>query len=299
MLQKKILVTGGSGFIGTHLAQRLLETGHEVIAFDLVESKIVHPFFRTLQGDIRNAETLDNVLNESVDAVFHFAAIVSVMECENAPYSSFETNFLGTQVVLNRLLELKPKKTIPIFFASSAAVYGDLCGPNHQLNECEHLPAPLSFYALHKYASEQSIRLYCRTHGLAGLCFRFFNVFGPGQKMDSPYSGVIAIFQKALESNSEVILYNHGNNTRDFIHVSDVARACSFALNLELDQLDGSCVNICTGKATRIEDILISMANDMKRTPRAQRQAPRQGDIEHSCGDPSKASHLLGFTSHL
>lgn len=297
MLKNNLLITGGSGFIGTHLCRTLLDAGHSITILDLVPTALSHPNLKYIQGDIRNPDDLKKTINTDTDAVYHFAAIVSVPECEHKPEKSFETNLRGTQNILNRLVELKPHKTIPLFFASSAAVYGDLCKPGHKLNETENLPKPLSFYGLHKYASEQSIRLYCETQGLRGLSFRFFNVYGPGQKADSPYSGVITIFQRAFETGSEVKLFNNGENSRDFIHVTEIARACSLALNVSPEKLDGSPINLCTGESVLIKDVFQKMSDALGKKIPFQNLPAREGDIQFSCGDASKAKTLLGFST--
>lgn len=294
--KKKILITGGSGFIGTHLARALLNSGHEVIILDLVRSQLEpQPNLTTIIGDIRNTEDLDRVITPAIDVVFHFAAIVSVPLCENNPQESFETNVIGTQNILKRLHTLLPTKKIPIFFASSAAVYGDLCKDGQKLKESDHLPKPLSFYGLQKYNSEQSVRLYAEKHGLPGLAFRFFNIFGSGQNPDSPYSGVITLFKRALEQKLPVKLYNQGKNSRDFIHVSEITRACVLALHLPIHALDGKSINLCTGKAILIVDTLKSMEALHGPAVAIELLPPRDGDIQRSCGDASLAQKELGF----
>jgi len=295
MKNKNIIITGGSGFIGTHLSRQLLQQGYHVSVLDLVEPKIQHPNLRYLKGDIRVLSDLTQFITPQTDAVFHFAAIVSVPECELNPSGSFETNLAGTQKILDRIVELKSQKNISIFFASSAAVYGDLGKPGHQLREDEHLPKSNSFYGLHKSTSEQIIRLYCEKLGVRGLSFRFFNVHGPGQKVDSPYSGVITIFQRAFETSSEVKLFNYGNNSRDFIHVAEIARACSLALTLPNELLNGSPINLCTGKSILIKDVFKKMSENFGVQISTQSLPPREGDIQFSCGDPGRAAEILGF----
>ena len=295
MNQKNILITGGAGFIGTHLAGSLLQEGHSVTIFDLQKSSLSHPNLKMIMGDIRNTEQLKAVIQTDVDLIFHFAAIVSVPECEQHPDESFQTNLQGTQNILNQLKELKQQKTIPIFFASSAAVYGDLCKPGHRLSENEALPRPLSFYGLHKYASEQMIRLYCENHGLKGLSFRFFNVYGPGQKSDSPYSGVITIFNKAINEGSEVKLFNYGRNVRDFIHVSEIINACMKAMVIPHEQMNGASLNLCTGVGMTIQSLYEKMSGGKTTNTVATLLPARSGDIEYSCGDPSFANSKIGF----
>ena len=294
---KRVFITGGSGFIGTHLVRFLLSQGHQITIFDLVDTSVQHPRVQYVKGDIRNPKDLARLLTADIDCVYHFAAIVSVQECEMNPMQSFETNLLGTQNILNRLVELKKDKNIPVFFASSAAVYGDLCKPGHKLNETEALPVPLSFYGLHKYTSEQMIRLYCEKHELKGLSFRFFNVFGPGQKADSPYSGVISRFNLAFETNSEALLFNEGKNSRDFIHVTEIARACGMALEIEANKINGRVINLCTGVSVTIKEVFQAMSETQKKRIPHKLLPARSGDIEFSCGDPSLAQAVLGFTS--
>jgi UDP-glucose 4-epimerase len=298
MNRKKILVTGGSGFIGTRLCQDLLSTGHQVIILDLAPTRIQHPDLIRIEGDIRKPADVADTLTTEIDAIYHFAAIVSVPECELNPEKSFETNLQGTQNILNRLKELKPKRSIPLFFASSAAVYGGLGKAGYRLKETENLPEPTSFYGLHKFAAEKSLRLYCKTFGLHGLSFRFFNVFGPGQNPNSPYSGVITIFEEAFRTGTGIKLYNHGNNSRDFIHVSEISRACSLALNLSHDQLDGRSINLCSGQATTIRELYEKMAARSGKTLSVSSLPAREGDIEYSCGDPDEAMGLLSFRCH-
>jgi UDP-glucose 4-epimerase len=295
MTTKKILITGGSGFIGTHLTRLLLDQGHHVTILDLNSSTLTHPHLIDLNGDIRNSKDIERAITSDLDYIFHLAAIVSVPECEKNPELSFETNLLGTQNILNRLVEIKSQKTIPIFFSSSAAVYGDLCKPGHKLNEREHLPKPLSFYGLHKYASEQSIRLYCENLGLRGFSFRFFNVYGPGQKPDSPYSGVITIFKKAMDEGTGIKLFNHGKNIRDFIHVSEIAKGCILAMQTSVDQMNGESLNFCTGKEISIQHLFDLMSSTKGPANKVTLLPARSGDIEYSCGDATFADSKIGF----
>lgn len=299
MSRKKVLITGGSGFIGTQLSKSLLLDGHDVVILDLLEPKVNLDRLDFLRGDVRNYSDLLGCITSDIDAVFHFAAIVSVTECENNPRASFETNLLGTQNLLNRILELKPTKSIPVFFASSAAVYGNLGKNGTLLNEQAALPQPTSFYGLHKFASEQSIQLFCQRHGLLGISFRFFNVYGSGQNAQSPYSGVISRFKRAFETDESISLFNHGRNSRDFIHVEEIARACKLALKLEKASLNGAVVNLCSGRSLQIKELLELMAKHYGKNPHTKLLPPRDGDIEFSCGDSSKARDLLDFSNTI
>jgi UDP-glucose 4-epimerase len=236
------------------------------------------------------------VLKEGWDAVFHFAAVVSVPQCEQEPNLSFKTNYQSLQTLLEVCKSLSKKPFV--FFASSAAVYGDLCKRGDRLSENTPLPAPTSFYGLHKYSAEQSLRMYCERFGLHGMSFRFFNVYGPNQKVDSPYSGVISKFTRAFETRSEITLFNSGKNERDFIHVSDIVSACVSALALSPEQLNGEILNLCTGKSMTIHQVFTQMLEkyhlqesqvELKLAP------PRIGDIEFSCGNPELAFRKLNW----
>ncbi len=281
----KILITGGSGFIGTHLTQELLRLGHEIRIFDL---KAPEP------GDIRIPEGLEAVFSGGFDFVFHLAAIVSVPECEGDPEGSSRTNLEGTLNVANALLA-SPNPGAPLVFASSAAVYGDRCGPGDRLSESVTDLEPLSHYGRQKLEAEKALRALHRTRGLRALSFRFFNVYGQGQDPTSPYSGVITRFREALRSRTPATLFNGGKNTRDFIPVTEIARACGLALKLDPGRFQGQSVNLCTGNTTSVLGLYRSMCAESGSEFTPILAGPRAGDIEHSCGDPSLAETLLGF----
>jgi UDP-glucose 4-epimerase len=281
----KILITGGSGFIGTHLTQELLRLGHEIRVFDL---KGPNP------GDIRDPASLKAALLEGYDFVFHLAAIVSVPECEGDPEGSSRTNLEGTLNVANALLA-SPNPGAPLVFASSAAVYGDRCGPGDRLSESVTDLEPLSHYGRQKLEAEEALRALHRTRGLRALSFRFFNVYGQGQDPTSPYSGVITRFREALRTKTQATLFNGGKNTRDFIPVTEIVRGCGLALSLENERFQAQSVNLCTGSTTSVLELYRTMCAETGAKFEPILAGPRAGDIEHSCGDPSLAETLLGF----
>ena len=294
---KKILITGGSGFIGSHLARLLVLEDYDVTILDKVDPPLDLKVVEYIKQDINEIEKFSKVIDLNWFAIFHFAAIVSVQECEINPEESFKTNFLSIQTLLECNLNKKKLSDSPsrLFFASSAAVYGALGKPGKKLNEAEPLPAPLSFYGLHKYSAEQSIRLYSRNTGIPALSFRFFNVYGPGQKADSPYSGVISKFTLALHNGSPVSLFNEGKNERDFIHVLDIVTACAKALALPIDKLDGSVLNLSAGKSMSIKTVFELMSKVSGKITKINLEGPKIGDIEFSCGDPTCAEALLNW----
>lgn len=295
-MKKKVLITGGSGFIGGWLSKFLNEHGYAVSILDLVEPDSTFSGIEYLKSDVRNKLEFKEILSRGWHAVYHFAAIVSVPECEKSPDQSFETNYVSTITLLDSVKSLSNPPLV--FFASSAAVYGDLCQKGSKLREDDALPAPNSFYGLHKYASEQSLRLYCKNFGIHGMSFRFFNVYGPGQNGNSPYSGVISKFKEAFLHNRSVVLFNQGENYRDFIHVHDIVSACAKALDLSLSQLDGSVLNLCTGRSISVRELYFELVKQEGKDPGFENAQPRAGDIQYSCGDASQAREILNWRSN-
>jgi UDP-glucose 4-epimerase len=293
----RVLISGGSGFIGTHLSRRLLNEGHSVLVFDLVAPKLKDSGLTFIQGDVRSNKDIAQAITSDIDAIYHFAAIVSVPECERDPSAAGLTNVQGTKNILNRVIELNTEKKIRFFFASSAAVYGGSCKFGERVSEFLTELAPLSCYGHHKLEGEKIIQDLCKNAGLNALSFRFFNVFGEGQDPSSPYSGVITRFRNALVHQKAVTLYNQGQNSRDFIHVSEIARACTLALQLDQKKLKGQPINLCTGRSTTISDLFKKMCIEFGANVPANLAPSIPGDIEESCGDPTQARQLLGFES--
>ena len=295
----QILITGGSGFIGTHLTRLLLSRGHQLRIFDLIPPKHPpHPHLTWLSGDIREPEDLNSALAEPTQFVFHLAAIVSVPECENDPEGSARTNVGGTKNVIDAILASR-HPGIPLVFASSAAVYGNACKDGSPLSEDLEPLEPVSHYGRQKLECERWIRNSVTGRGLRGLSLRFFNVFGEGQDPNSPYSGVITRFREAIRDKREALLYNEGKNTRDFISVTDIARACELTLHAPTNQLLGQLVNLCSGRSISVSNLYEEMCHQAGVGPQAKLMPAREGDIAHSCGDPTRARELLGFeTNH-
>lgn len=299
IVKRTILITGGSGFIGGQLATQLLDLGHFVTILDKVDPPSDLSSAHYIKCDVTIQEAFTKAIHSANwDAIFHFAAIVSVPECELNPQLSFETNYqsVGTLLAAVRAKLTTSDKSSPlVFFASSAAVYGNLCKGGTRLEENSALPPPKSFYGLHKYAAEQTIRLYCKNFGLRGLSFRFFNVYGDRQKADSPYSGVISKIKKSLENGTAFTLFNNGKNERDFVHVDDIAEACMKALLVPPALLNGEPINLCTGQSITIENVFRKMSEISNRKVPAEPAPPRSGDIEFSCGNPTKAQRVLDW----
>lgn len=288
------LVTGGCGFIGSHLVDGLCERGHYVrILDDLSTGTLAYKpeeveFFR---GDVADPAAVAQAM-QGVDGCFHLAAVASVERCNADWLGTHRTNLTGTITVFDAARTANPRAPIPVVFASSAAVYGD--NPNTPL--CETAMArPLSAYGADKLACELHGFVASHIHRVPTCGLRFFNVYGPRQDPNSPYSGVISIFCRRLKAKQGICIYGDGDQTRDFIYVGDVVRALIAAM--EDRPTDGTIFNVCTGKPTTIralaKDIgrILDVKSDIAFAP------ARTGEIYDSLGDPRKARSLLSFVA--
>ena len=219
----KALVTGGAGFIGSHIVDRLLRDGHEVAVLDDLstgkpDNLADNNKLQLIEGDIRDFDTVSQCM-QGVDWVFHKAAVASVPKTVNDPLGSSAVNYQGTLHVLEAARRNKASRVV---FASSAALYGD----EPTLPKVETLlPLTLSPYAVDKLASEYACGMYTRLYGLETVSLRYFNVYGPRQDPSSPYSGVISIFADKLNQGATPTIFGDGEQTRDFVYVSDVVEA--------------------------------------------------------------------------
>jgi UDP-glucose 4-epimerase len=285
------LVTGGAGFIGSHITDRLLADGHSVRILDnfstgkqenIPDSADVS----VIEGDVGDFDTVFSAMQD-VDMVFHEAAIASVPETVGNPLASERTNYRGTLHVLEAARQRGARR---VMFASSAAVYGDL----PELPKHEDMPIkPLSPYATDKLASEHACRVYTKLYGLETVALRYFNVFGPRQDPSSPYSGVISIFADCVRQQRQPRIYGDGGQTRDFVYVSDVVEA-----NLRAaisPTAPGKAINVATGDTITINALLEAICKIHQQPCEPERLAAREGDIRHSCADISKAGAELDW----
>jgi dTDP-glucose 4,6-dehydratase len=290
----EILVTGGAGFIGSHIVDRLLDEGFKVRVLDNLSTGDITNLaqhqnkksFQFIEGDIRNFDLVKKTV-KGVDAVFHEAALVSVTRSVENPLLSNEVNITGTVNLLKACVDAHVKRFV---YASSCAVYGDTeTLPNHE----NLAPKPLSPYAVDKLAAENYAKVFHNVYGLETASLRYFNVYGPRQK-HGPYSGVISIFINRLLKNKPPIIYGDGEQTRDFINVKDVVEANMFALSKR--KAVGEVFNISTGEATTINKLTETIQKIMDKTSLKPVHAePRPGDIKHSYGDISKARRNLEY----
>ena len=290
----KILVTGGAGFIGSHIVDRCVAEGHEVRVLDnLSNSKIMnleeHIRKRTiefLKGDIRDQKAVkDSIRN--IDAVFHEAAQVSIPLSMNDPMYTDDVNVRGT---LNLLAAASEEGVERFVYASSSSVYGDPA----RLPVTEDTPfQPLSPYAASKIAGEEYCLSFWKARGLPTVCLRYFNVFGPRQG-SSGYASVIPAFICSLLDHKPMTIFGDGNQTRDFLHVRDVVEANMLAL--EVGSAVGDVFNIGSGKPTSITDLSETLrAINKLESPPPVHAPPRKGDVKHSVAEVTKAEKVLHY----
>lgn len=285
----KILVTGGAGFIGSHLTERLLAEGHAVRVLDNLstgkrENLPSHRRLEFVEGDVRAQDEMAAV--SGVDAIYHLAAVSSVQASIEDPRGTHESNFVGT---LNLLEAARRHGVRRFLYASSAAVYGD----NVDLPVSEEATAkPLSPYAADKLAGEHYLDFYGRKYGLAGTAFRFFNIYGPRQDPSSPYSGVISIFVDRLRENRFVTLFGDGRQTRDFVYVGDLAELLTSALSNE--GAVGQVLNVGRGVECSLLELLAELEKLVGRQIERRHEPARVGDIRHSRARVARLRQIFG-----
>lgn len=280
----KVLVTGGAGFIGSHIAEYFAEAGHTVRILDnlITGFRKNIPQYKNIEfieGDISDSSLVEKAVT-GMDYVFHEAALVSVpLSCE-IPAEAFRINTLGTLNVLQACVKAGVEKFVT---ASSAAVYGN----NPILPKKEEMyPEPSSPYAISKLDTEYLARMFYEAHGLRTTCLRYFNVYGPRQDPKSPYAAVIPIFLERAKAGKDLIIYGDGLQSRDFVHVKDVVRANVASL----DCGDGQVFNVAMGKSVTVRQLaedIIELTDSSSKIVHAE---PRAGDVKDSKADVSKIS---------
>jgi len=290
----RYLVTGGAGFIGSHIVEYLLEQGHQVRVLDNLSSGFREnldgfpnqQYLKFIEGDIRTFEIVKKCA-ENIDGIFHQAALVSVPLSIKQPQASFENNAQGSFNVFEAARQENIKH---IVYASSAAIYGkNTCLP---LKETEPY-APLSPYALDKIYLEQLAKLYWQSYGIVSVGLRYFNVYGLRQNPDSPYSGVISIFVDRLLKNKPIVIYGDGEQTRDFINIKDVVSANVLSMNTV--QQGAEVFNVGTGQATSLKKLLLILQNILENDSIPQYGLAREGDIRHSLANNIKLKSTLNW----
>ena len=298
----RALVTGGAGFIGSHVVHRLVGSGHHVLVFDDLSTgmhanvcmakeyaeetgKSTGGRFEFMEGRLQDRQAVRAAV-QGIDVVFHLAAMISVPASLETPTDCYEVNVNGSLNVLAAAKEAGVKKVI---LASSAAIYGESDAPVDESASKK----PLSPYAASKWAMEEAALMYEHVNGLETVCMRYFNVYGPGQRPDSAYAAVIPAFIRALQAGEAPTIFGDGEQRRDFVHVDDVVRANLLAA--EADEAVGKILNISGGKAVTISELAGILHELIPNAPAAIHEPPREGEIYFSEAVIERAWQALGY----
>lgn len=296
----KCLVTGGAGFIGSHLVHRFLDSGHEVVCLDnfdptyAIENKKANiaPFFEFenfefVEGDILDRELMNRITSD-IEYIFHEAALISVVESMNDPQKTIKINTIGTLNILDAGRRNNVKKVV---LASSAAVYGDSPVPKKKE---DMTPYPKSPYAISKLDCEYAARIYYEEYGLKTTSLRYFNVYGPRQDVTSPYASVMPIFIRKALRNEDMVIYGDGSQTRDFVFVKDIVNANE----LVMSKGEGMTFNVASGTAVSIKELADKIIKLTDSHSNIAYMEARRGDIKQSLADISKIRNIgfkIGF----
>ncbi len=282
----RILVTGGAGFIGSHLVDALLGKGYKIRVLDNLSTgkvanlPIENPDLELIVGDVANSAVVEQAMR-GCGAVVHLAAVASVQASVDDPVATHQANFVGTLNVCQSMLKAGVMRVV---FASSAATYGNN-GEGTAIVE-ETSKAPLTPYASDKLASEYYLDFYRREHGLEPVIFRFFNIFGPRQDPSSPYSGVISIFTERALARKPITVFGDGEQTRDFVYVQDLVSILVQAV--ETREPTTEAINVGLNRSTSLNDLITELGSATGTALNVTYQAPRQGDIRHSRADNTR-----------
>ncbi len=285
----KILVTGGAGFIGSHIAEYYARNGHSVVILDTLRSgthdNITGFSHKFIQASVTDQSAVITAMKDCT-YVFHMAAMTSVPESFHSPDECENINVIGTINILQAALTTGVKKVI---IASSASVYGD----DPALPKKENMqPHPLSPYAVTKVSSEYYASLFSKEYNLSTVLLRYFNVYGPRQDPDSPYASVIPLFINRAIKNKTIFINGDGQQTRDFIYIDDVVRAITYTA-----ENGNGIYNVATGSCITITDLAEQIIDLTHSSSDIQYRDPRPGDIRHSVASIENIA-ALGFSPH-
>lgn len=293
---RKALVTGGAGFIGSHLVEALTAIGCQVTVLDnltsgnLANLKHLAGKYDFYQEDIQDAKAL-LAAAEKCDVIFHLAAVVSVPQTVEHPVETAAVNDMGSLLVFETARRQKVKRVV---FSSSCAIYGD----DPRLPKREDMsPKPMSPYAVQKLTAEYNASVFYDLYGLETVVLRYFNVYGPRQNPASPYSGVISIFMTKALLNEAAFIYGDGQQSRDFIYVADVVKANLLAATAQ--SACGQVINIGSGHAVQINDLWQAICAICGRNITPAYEPKRPGDISESLADIERAKTLLDFNCEV
>jgi UDP-glucose 4-epimerase len=292
----KWLVTGGCGFIGSHLALALMQRGDQVRILDDLSTGKRHAVLSgadIVVGDVADRVQVREAI-AGVDGCFHLAAIASVQRGAEDWLGTHRTNLTGAITVFDAARSARAGAPVPVVYASSAAVYGD--NPDVPLAEQAAL-RPLSAYGADKLGCELHARVASHLHGVPTTGLRFFNVYGPRQDPHSPYSGVIAIFADRIASGRAIDVFGDGQQVRDFIYVSDVVTYLLAAMAAPTRQ--APIFNVCTGRAASVLELAETIGSIVGRQPEIRYEPARAGDIRVSVGNPRAAETAFGVAAQI
>ena len=290
----RFLVTGGAGFIGSHLVEALLDEGHAVRVLDDLSSgqrKNLPWQAEMIEADVTDPEEVDRAF-DGVDGCFHLAAIASVVRSHREWLRTHQVNLTGTINVFDQARPSRRRREVPVVYASTAAIYGN-CG-NVPVDE-ESPAAPLSAYGADKHACELHARVAGAIHGVPTVGLRFFNLYGPRQDPLSPYSGVVSIFADRLLRGEPVEIFGDGEQARDFTYIADAVGALRRAMRVA--STSAFVFNVCSGQATSVRGLAQTMAELCGTELIVHHRSARCGEVRISIGDPRRAARRLGFTA--
>ncbi len=290
----RYLITGIAGFIGSSLAHALVEQGHQVSGIDnLVTGRLenlegIRSAVQFYEGDIQDAHLLREICG-GVDVVLHQAALASVPRSVKDPLTSHQSNINGTLQVLLAARDAGVKR---IVYAASSSAYGDQ--PTQPKQE-DMIPMPLSPYAVQKLTCEYYLQSFCKVYGMQGVCLRYFNIFGPRQAADSPYSGVIAQFIYKMTAGITPTINGDGTVSRDFTFISNAVQANLLAAQADSAIATGRVFNVGTGNTHTLNDLYHALADILDFAPPPNYGSTRAGDVQHSLADISRGKRELGY----
>ncbi|MDB5095783.1 MAG: NAD-dependent dehydratase [Cyanobacteria bacterium RYN_339] len=284
----RILITGGAGFIGSTIAEQCVSAGHDVTVYDNLTTgnrANVPATAGFIEGDIRDSDRLLKAF-KGIDVVVHQAARVSVPDSIADPVGFWDVNVVGTRCVLESARRCQVRRVV---LASTAAIYGP--GSLDAARE-EDAPRPASPYADNKLLNELDAAYYGQHLGVETICTRYFNVYGPRQRPDSPYAGVVSIMSAKLRLNEPLTIFGTGQQTRDFVYVEDVARTVlGFC---EIRNAVHDVINIGTGEPTSLLALVDTLGRILDREPRLVHAGPRPGDVLHSVANVTRLAARTG-----
>ncbi|MGN7805317.1 NAD-dependent epimerase/dehydratase family protein [Ensifer sp. 22521] len=290
---KRILVTGGAGFIGTHLVRKLVELEYDVVILDNLSSGKLAEIPQAavfIEGSVLDSHAVQRALTE-VDACIHLAAVASVEKCNKQLKLSHQTNITGFLCIVEEIV--RSGKPIPLVYASSAAVYGgteDL--PLSEERRC----IPLSPYGVDKLSCELHARAAYEVFGITTTGLRFFNVYGPGQDPLSPYSGVITKFAEQVTNGRDITIFGDGSQTRDFVYVDDIVEALIRAASAAAT--GANVINVCSGIETSINELAQAMISETNSRSKIEYHGNLAGEVKYSRGCVKNLRRTLNYECH-